>query len=176
LFEAINTTKISGNWTPHFKFAYSDNKWTTKSSRFKLAELLKCEENGERDMLVWLLNVFTGERQPEEIEHYIERPVKGLITSDTTFFMVWRNVLLKYKLTDESLASIAEKMVYFALNRYQKDGGDKVSDQQLSNAEKHSVIPTFVKSYMDIFIVWTKQLLLNNQERAQYVATLQNDD
>jgi hypothetical protein len=129
--------------------------------------------DGEPEILVWLLTFFAGEVQEQEFEDYIEKPALGLIKAAPTFQMVWRDVLLSTDLTEQVITAIKDRMVTFAVKKYEKQDNQKKDEMNLSLKEKHNVITAFKSKYHDIFMIWTTQLLKNYAERKKYIQTLQ---
>jgi hypothetical protein len=169
----IKNLHIKQNWTPHVTLANEVSNWQRDKDRLTLAALLKTDD-GDPEMLLWILTFFTGEKQEQEPESYIERPVTGLIQSKSNIFqLVWRNVLYTTEPTQEIIVAIKDRMVRFAVNKYQKQENTKADEQNLSNKDKHSSISAFTTKYQDIFIEWTTQLLMDLSERNKYVKSRQ---
>jgi hypothetical protein len=97
----------------------------------------------------------------------------GLIKAAPTFQMVWRDVLLSTDLTEQVITAIKDRMVTFAVKKYEKQDNQKKDEMNLSLKEKHNVITAFKSKYYDIFMIWTTQLLKNYAERKKYIQTLQ---
>jgi hypothetical protein len=185
IISSIERERISGgtNWTKHLETANEALKWGSPEDRYTLAILLN-EDDGEADLLVWLLTFltgmlqaymlltfYTGERQAV-VESFIEEPVTGLISSDIAFQRIWRELILRYRLNESVVRAIKDRMIEYALDRYAKQKNTK-QGSELTATDKHSKVTSFKAKYSDIFLVWTAQLLRDPIEREAYVLRLQ---
>jgi hypothetical protein len=170
----IKEHKISkSGWTPHLEKANTYLTWTNLSDRYTTAVLIIGAEDGEVDLLRWLLVFFAGECQEEDIE-CIEEPVWGLIESTSQFQQEWLSIieLSSAGLTDSIINQITERMFGYAIDRYNGQSNTKKLATEPSQKDKHGAIPAFMKKYIKIFRIWTKQLLLYQEERIKYVENL----